>query len=227
MRRAPERRRLRLWKFFRWVLEENLPRPAPRQAARAGVRVSFAGRSAVLRGRFGPACLRDALRCSCLAVACGDPGVSCDMGRRPLVRRRLAYWLGVSYRVAGDASPAAATTSSATTVPASIKDCKPSRRAPRVVRWSREAAALPCSDAPCRPSKERRILIDPPPPPCGRVAHPCRRGASPHAIRDTPASELRGTSASTATSYGCPAPAGFPPAVWSPSLSEWPPTTPP
>ena len=62
--------------------------PGAASAARAGVRVSFAGRSAVLRGRFGPACLRDALRCSCLAVACGDPGVSCDMGRRPLVRRR-------------------------------------------------------------------------------------------------------------------------------------------
>ena len=31
MRRAPERRRVRLWKFFRWVLEGNLPRPAPRQ----------------------------------------------------------------------------------------------------------------------------------------------------------------------------------------------------
>ena len=39
--------------------------------------VSFAGRSAVFRRRrFGPALLREAPRCSCLAVACGDRGVS-------------------------------------------------------------------------------------------------------------------------------------------------------
>ena len=44
---------------------------------------------------------------------------------------------------ARDASQAAATTSLATTIPAAIKDCYLSRRAPRVVRWSREAAALP------------------------------------------------------------------------------------
>ena len=30
-------------------------------------------------------------RCSCRAVACGDRGVSCDMGRRPLVRRRWRH----------------------------------------------------------------------------------------------------------------------------------------
>ena len=36
-----------------------------------------------------------------------------------------------------------------------------------------------------------------------------------------------GTSASPATSYGCRACTGFPPAVWSPSLSGWLPTTPP
>ena len=39
--------------------------------------VSVAGRSAVSRRRrFGPALLREAPRCSCLAVACGDRGVS-------------------------------------------------------------------------------------------------------------------------------------------------------
>ena len=59
--------------------------------------ISFAGRSAVLRrGRFEPALLRKAPRCSCLAVACGDPGVSdSDMGRRPLVRRRWRRGRGV------------------------------------------------------------------------------------------------------------------------------------
>ena len=46
--------------------------------------------------------------------------------------------------VPGDASPGSATTSVVTTVSASIKDSALSRRAPRVVRWSREAAALPC-----------------------------------------------------------------------------------
>ena len=71
--------------------------PGAASAARAGVWVSFAGRSAVLRrGRFGPALLRNALRCSCRAVACGDRGVSCDMGRRPLVRRRWRLGCGVA-----------------------------------------------------------------------------------------------------------------------------------
>ena len=50
-----------------------------------------------------------------------------------------------------------------------------SRRAPRVVRRSREAAALPCSmPVPpvltCRPMAHP---VDPPPPPFSRVAHPC------------------------------------------------------
>ena len=45
----------------------------------------------------------------------------------------------------GDASPDPATTSVATTVSASIKDCYLSRRAPRTFRRSREAAALPHS----------------------------------------------------------------------------------
>lgn len=41
---------------------------------------------------------------------------------------------------------------SAPTVSASIKDCYLSHRAPRVVRWSCEAAALPRSDVQCRPA---------------------------------------------------------------------------
>ena len=63
--------------------------PGAASADRAGVRISFAGRSAVpRRGRCGPALLRRALRCSCRAVACGGRGVSSDSGPRPLVRRR-------------------------------------------------------------------------------------------------------------------------------------------
>ena len=35
------------------------------------------------------------------------------------------------------------------------------------------------------PVNERHTPLDSPPPPFGRVAYPCRRGASPHVIRDT------------------------------------------
>ena len=56
---------------------EESTAPGAASAARAGVRVSFAGRSAVFRRRrCRPALLRSAPRCSCLAVACGDRGVS-------------------------------------------------------------------------------------------------------------------------------------------------------
>jgi len=59
------------------VQREESTAPGAASAARAGVWFSVAGRSAVLRRRrFGPALLRNAPRCSCLAVACGDRGVS-------------------------------------------------------------------------------------------------------------------------------------------------------
>ena len=147
--------------------------PGAASTARAGVRVSFAGRSAVLRrGRSGPACLRNALRCSCRAVACGDRGVSFDMGRRPLVRRR--WCRGSPFPARPGCLPGPATTSFATTVPASIKDSALSRRAPRAVRRSREVAALPCS-MPMPPVLTGRPMAHPdsPPPPFSRVAHPC------------------------------------------------------
>ena len=38
-----------------------------------------------------PHCCVKPQRCSCRAVACGDRGVSFDMGRRPLVRRRWRH----------------------------------------------------------------------------------------------------------------------------------------
>ena len=40
------------------------------------------------------------------------------------------------------------------------------------------------------PVNERHIPLDSPPPPFGRVAYPCRRGASPPVIRDTCASRV-------------------------------------
>ena len=56
---------------------ERSTAPGAASAARAGVRISVAGRSAVFRRRrYGPALLREAPRCSCPAVACGDRGVS-------------------------------------------------------------------------------------------------------------------------------------------------------
>ena len=59
------------------VKREGSTAPGAASTARAGVRFSFAGRSAVLRRRrYRPALLREAPRCSCLAVACGDRGVS-------------------------------------------------------------------------------------------------------------------------------------------------------
>ena len=97
--------------------------------------------------------------------------------------------------VPGDASPGPATTSVATTVSASIKDSALSRRAPRLFRRSREAAALPCS-------------MPMPPVLTGRpMAHPSIRprrlgirrrgqsvpdtGASPRRLRNAVASRMR------------------------------------
>ena len=199
--------------------------PGATSAARAGVRVSFAGRSAVLRrGRSGPALLRDALRCSCRAVACGDRGVSHSTWADGLLFGDDGV-PGLGFQPhAGDASPAPRP-------PRSPRQSRLRSRTPSVpscpasflkVSRGRRPAVFGC---PMPPVRKRRILFDSPPPPSGRVAHPCRRGASPHAIRDTRASESRGTWASATISYGCPANAGFPPAVWSPSLSEWLPTT--
>ena len=118
----------------------DLPRPAPRQRPGPAYEVSFAGRSAVFRRRrFGPALLREAPRCSCPAVACGDRGVSDSTWAAGLLFGADGVAVTVSVdRTAGDASLATATASSATTVPASIKDIC---RVPSRPRASREAAA--------------------------------------------------------------------------------------
>ena len=52
---------------------------------------------------------------------------------------------GSRTRVAGDASPAAATSSTATTVPASIKDAKTVPSCPVTVLKVSRGAVLPCS----------------------------------------------------------------------------------
>ena len=48
-----------------------------------------------------------------------------------------------------------------------------SRRAPRAVRWSRQAAALPCLDASALSVKDSTHPIRPCPPPSGSMANPC------------------------------------------------------
>ena len=171
----------------------KLPRPAPRQAGRAGV-----GRLVLLgdppffdENDADPHCCAWPQRCSCRAVACGDPGVSRDMGRRPLVRRR--WRLGSPFPARQGCLPGPATASVAATVRLRSRTPAWSRRAPRVVRRSREAAALPRS-------------MPVPPVLAGRpTAHPIRprlvgssawrirahAGASPRRLQDALASRKR------------------------------------
>ena len=154
------------------------------------------------------------------------------MGRRPLVRRRWRRGYGVSRPcTARDASLATATTSSATTVSASMQDafCVPSCPAnvPEVSRGRR----LPCLDV--HPARNRA------PGASGsiRPRRPSikRRGASvptrvhlPTQVRHTRVSRHAhwhlGVGIHELWRRAC---TGFPPAVWSPSLSGWLPTTPP
>ena len=118
-----------------------------RQEASAGVRVSFAGRSGVLRrGRCGPACCVQALRCSCRAVACGDRGASF-----PTVAAGLLFGVdGVAGAVSQAARPGCLPSRrnrlGRHDSPGVDQGLCLSRRAPRCSRRSREAAVLPCAD---------------------------------------------------------------------------------
>ena len=127
--------------------EGDLPRPAPRQAARAGARFSFAGRSAVLRrGRCEPALLRAAPK-DAVAVPSLAATPAC-----------LATWAGGLLfggdGVAGPPFPARqGMPPPAPRPPRSPRQSRlrsrtllGSRRAPRAFRRSHEAAALPRPD---------------------------------------------------------------------------------
>ena len=101
------------------------------------------------------------------------------MGRRPLVRRRWRRGYGVSRPcTARDASQATATTSYATTVPASMQDafCVPSCPAnvPEVSRGRR----LPClmSTSPATGRMAHRVRPAPAARRSSGMAHPCPRG---------------------------------------------------
>ena len=171
--------------MHRWPMwsGRDLPRPAPRQRHRAGVRLSFAGRSAAFRRRrFRPALLREAPRCSCLAVACGDRGVSHSTWAAGLLFGADGVAVTVSVdRTARDASLATATTSSATTVSASMQDAfsVPSCPAssPNVSRGRRLPYAMSTTPAIGRLAHP----VDPPPPLVDRAAWRIRAhaGASP------------------------------------------------
>ena len=162
------------------VEREGSTAPGAASAARAGVRISVAGRSAVFRRRrFGPALLREAPRCSCPAVACGDRGVSDSTWAAGLLFGADGVAVTVSVdRTAGDASLATATTSRATTVSASMQDiCRvPSRPAniPEVSRGRRLPYSMSTTPAIGRLAHPVRFA------PTARrssgMAHPCPRG---------------------------------------------------
>ena len=166
----------------RWPVgsASDLPRPAPRHAARAGVRISVAGRSTVFRRRrFGPALLREAPRCSCPAVACGDRGVSDSTWAAGLLFGADGVAVTVSVdRTARDASQATATASNTTTVSASMQDAfsVPSRPAniPEVSRGRRLPYSMSTTPAIGRLAHPVRFA------PAARrsssMAHPCPRG---------------------------------------------------
>ena len=122
---------------------------------------------------------RKAPRCSYLAVACGDRGVSDSTWAAGLLFGADGVAVTVSVdRTAGDASLATATTSNATTVSASMQDiCRvPSRPAnvPEVSRGRR----LPClmSMSPAIGRMVHRVRSAPAARQSSSMAHPCPRG---------------------------------------------------
>ena len=151
---------MRLWKFSRWERKG---------ICRARRRVSGPGRRPVqfcwairrpstrtIRTRMSA---YSPQRCSCRAVACGDRGVSCDMGRRPLVRRR---WHRRSPFPARQGMP------------------PPAPRPPRSPRQSRLRSRT-LSPCPVVPRESSDGLAKPPPcrvrmlhAACQKAAHPCR-----------------------------------------------------
>ena len=153
------------------------------------------------------------------------------MGRRPLVRRRWRRGYGVSRPYGRDASLATATTSSATTVSASMRDAfsVPSCPAnfPEVSRDRR----LPCLMAmsPAIGRMAHRVRSAPAARRPSGMAHPCPRGCISRrssAILAYRATAIRHLGVAIHELWRRTR-AGFPPAVWSPSLSGWLPTTPP
>ena len=145
------------------VQREGSTAPGAASAARAGVRLSVAGRSAVLRRRrFGPALLREAPRCSCLAVACGDRGVSDSTWAGGLLFGTDGVAATVSRDRVRPGMPPRPPRLPQAPRQSRLRCGTPSLspRAPRPFRRSREAAAC-------------RVWMSTPPA-IGRLAHPVR-----------------------------------------------------
>ena len=167
----------------------------------------------------------------------------CRRLRRP--RRVLRQWpaascsatigfaaAGVSQPATpGNASPAAATASVAATASASIKDSNLSRRAPRVLGWSREAAALPrsgCWSMPPVLTVAAHPGASAPRPPRQFKRHggsvPLMPVHLPGELQECASIAEDGTSDAGGLPGRRALHAGFPPAVRSPGLSALPPT---
>ena len=105
--------------------------------------------------------------------------VELDMGRRPLVRRRWRRGYGVCRPcTARDASQATATTSHATTVPASMQDAFSVPSCPANVPESSRDRRLPCLMAmsPASGRMAHRVRFAPTARRSSGMAHPCPRG---------------------------------------------------
>ena len=101
------------------------------------------------------------------------------MGRRPLVRRRWRRGYGVSRPcTARDASQATATTSHATTVPASMQDAFSVPSCPANVPEVSRGRRLPClmSTSPATGRMAHRVRPAPAARRSSGMAHPCPRG---------------------------------------------------
>ena len=214
---------------------ERSTAPGAASAARAGVWLSFAGRSAVFRRRrYGPALLREAPRCSCPAVACGDRGVSDSTWAAGLLfgADGVAVTVSVDRVRPGMPPRPPRLPHSATTVSASMQDafCCPLVPRERSRSLARPPPAVSMSTTPAIGRMAHRVRFAPAARRSSGMAHPCPRGciSRPQVHHTRVSCKPRfGTWASPSTSYVWRARTGFPPAVWSPSLSGWLPTTPP
>ena len=166
----------------RWPVgsARDRPRPEPRQRPGPAYEVSVAGRSAVFRRRrYGPALLREAPRCSCPAVACGDRGVSHSTWAAGLLFGADGVAVTVPLdRTARDASQATATTSHATTVPASMRDAFSVPSCPANVPEVSRDRRLPCLMAmsPANGRMAHRVRSAPAARRSSGMADPCLRG---------------------------------------------------
>ena len=201
---------------------ERSTAPGAASAARAGVRISVAGRSAVFRRRrFGPALLREAPRCSCPAVACGDRGVSDSTWAAGLLFGADGAAVTVSLDRVRPGMPPRPPRLPHTPRQSRLR-CRtpsPSPRAPRTFQKSREAAACRIRCPPRPRLGAWRIRFDSPPPPVDRAAWRIRAhaGASPAA---TPQYSRIAQTAIWHLGVAIHelwrrTRAGFPPAVWS------------